>query len=306
MKRPAFTLIELLVVVVVIGLLAAILLPAINVARESARRQQCVSRQRDLALAMIAYSVANNGLPGYLNQLGETPIHSWAIAVMPGIGENSRYEILMRPAPSADEISQAIAPLFALLCPSDNPREDARLNYIVNCGPASETNNFQNFMLFKDRRYPLTSTNIKYNIEDIPDGATNTILLSENVLFPNNQDAASEPGFWYRGTIVDSVRHNWPSLSGIANPPTRNMDDVNHLGFVWARSNEYLPISSVNTSMRGMAGTVVRARPSSRHPGTIVAGFADGSAQAINDDIAIDDWLRAVCPDDGGWNRSTP
>ena len=295
--------IELLVVIVIIGLLAAILLSAINMARETARRGHCVSRQRDLALAMIDYSVSNNGLPGYLNQLGETPIHSWAIAIMPGIGEAGRYAVLMKPAPSEDELRRSIAPLSALICPSDNPRENGRLNYIVNCGPASETNNFQDFMLFKDRRYPLTSTNVRYHIEEIPDGASNTILLSENVLFPNNQDASSEPGFWYiASTDANGARHNWPSLSQVANPRARNMEDVNHLGFVWARSSEYLPLASVSATMRGVAGTTVRARPSSRHPGTVVAGFADGSARVINDDIAIDDWLRAVCPDDNGWN----
>ena len=198
-------------------------------AREAARRGQCVSRQRDLAIAMIAYNNDNNGLPGYLNQLGKTPIHSWAVALLPMIGETKRYEVLMKnwqPPKDPDalkEINQATAPLSALLCPSDNPREDARLNYVVNCGPVEDNKSVLELTLFRDRRVPLNSTNVKVKLEDIPDGASNTILLSES---------RSATTVWWDGDWHNNVWHNWSplpaALSGI-----RDVSAVEKLGFFW-------------------------------------------------------------------------
>ena len=332
MKRSAFTLVELLVVIVVIGLLAAILMVAVGAAREAARRGQCITRQRDLAIAMADYSVANNGLPGYLNQLGATPPHSWVVAVMPGIGETKRYEVWMRtppippPPPPSNYLAyrawcetypegqQAIAPLPALLCPSHNPRESNRLSYVVNCGPNEQVgqnitvtgDQAPHFTLFKDRRtfalpdFPavnLASINIKVPIEDIPDGASNTILLSENVDDRNVENS-----------IVGRVWHdNWTSPKYVPNSlptspspeiPTRSIAAIENLGFVWTRlSSLHLhPNSSSSSEAYTVPNNI--PRPLSRHPGTVVVAYADGRAEALNDDIAIDVWLRLVCPDD--------
>ena len=286
MKRSAFTLVELLVVTVIIALLAAILITAVGAAREAARRGQCVSRQRDLAHAMIAYSTANNGLPGYLNQLGATPIHSWAVAVMPNIGETKRYEALMR----GEQTAQATASLPALICPSDNPRENSRLNYVVNCGPSAGTQNITGeialyFTLFKDRRSNLiTPSNIiskKVPIEEIPDGVSNTILLSENV----------NAGVWYHEEWnVFALRNQLPVSDNqlpVSYKDTRSLVAVENLGFVWELRSDFLPNSPA-----------VVPRPSSKHPGTVVVAYADGKAEAINDDIAANVWVRLVCPDD--------
>ena len=274
MKRSAFTLVELLVVLIVIALLAAILIPAVNRAREAARRAACVNKQRDLAFAMIAYNNANNGLPGYLNQLGNLPIHSWAISVFPMIGENKRYEILMK----GESVSkEALISPPILLCPSSDSKENSPLDYVVNCGPADVKDNGADdsivppFSLFKDRRPPLNQTNKKVKIEEIPDGASNTILLSENV------DAIT----WW---------DNWTSLP-ISPSYTRDIDAVKSLGFIWSR--DLLPNSPAQPQ---------KPRPSSKHPGTVVVAYADGTAKPINDDISIPDWLQAVCPDDAKVN----
>jgi type II secretory pathway pseudopilin PulG len=281
MKRFAFTLVELLVTVAVIILLVAILIPAVNMAREAARRAQCVTRQRNLAIAMITYNNDNNGLPGYLNELAATPVHSWAVSVFPMIAETKRYEVLMTGEPVPTD---AFAPLPALICPSDHPLEDKRLNYVVNCGPVEDTGMddtvlavVRSLSLFKDHRFVTVSSekkklNTKVKIEEIPDGASNTILLSENA------DAGVDTE-WYADWSLFPL-----NSSG---KPTRNEDAVNQLGFLWSPLQEYFPNSSVPGP-----------RPSSKHPGTVVAAYADGSAKPLNDDISIDDWLKAVCPND--------
>src|SRR5262249_30877561 len=62
-KRAAFTLVELLVVIAIIGILVALLLPAIQAARETARRAQCVNKEKQLGLAFLNYESAKKQLP---------------------------------------------------------------------------------------------------------------------------------------------------------------------------------------------------------------------------------------------------
>ena len=284
MKRSAFTLVELLVVIAVVVILVAILIPAVNAARENARRGQCLTNQRSLAIAMVDYAKANNGLPGYLNQLGETPPRSWVVSILPMIGENRRYEFMMENPPDANKVDQATVPLPALLCPSDRPEGDARLNYVVNCGPAAWNPAINgdiapHFTLFKDRRSGLASINRRVKIEDIPDGASNTILLTENV----------NAGVWHLGTL-SSLDELPTTLEG--GTFTRDSTAVASFGFIWAPQAAFAPNS-----------TVAGPRPSSRHPGAVIAAFADGSARVINDNISLTEWLKFVCPDDARARR---
>ncbi len=90
-----FTLVELLVVIAIIGILVALLLPAIQAAREAARRAQCQNHLKQLALACINYESAKKHMPpGFVSQPHITEAWGWGVFILPYIEEQAIYDQL--------------------------------------------------------------------------------------------------------------------------------------------------------------------------------------------------------------------
>ena len=102
----AFTLVELLVVIAIIGILVALLLPAIQAARESARRTQCINQIRQLTLALQNHHDSKNGFPpGVLNNETEScsayPRVTWMMHTFPFMEEGALFGTFNMKAPQA-------------------------------------------------------------------------------------------------------------------------------------------------------------------------------------------------------------
>ncbi len=122
--RKAFTLVELLVVITIIGILVALLLPAVQAAREAARRIQCGNNLKQIGLAMLTFESGKGTLPagsGYLfDSTGLLP--TWTVAVLPELEEKSAYDQWQNSGlPLGDPANAALesTPIPVFICPSD-------------------------------------------------------------------------------------------------------------------------------------------------------------------------------------------
>src|SRR5436190_13039206 len=124
--RRAFTLVELLVVIAIIGVLVALLLPAVQAAREAARRSSCGNNVKQLGLALHNYHDTNRKFPmaGYLTAPPVTTSsslpfhHTWLTSLLPFMEQQALYDNtnMMLPAWGQPIVSREIP---TLRCPSD-------------------------------------------------------------------------------------------------------------------------------------------------------------------------------------------
>src|SRR5688572_8489446 len=121
--RRGFTLVELLVVIAIIGVLVALLLPAIQAAREAARASQCRNHLKQVGLALHQYHDTMGRLPpGWVaNQPEGVPGWGWSAALLPYLEQGNLDANLKRHLPIADTVNQqareTVLPI--LLCGSD-------------------------------------------------------------------------------------------------------------------------------------------------------------------------------------------
>lgn len=160
-KRRGFTLIELLVVISIIATLMSLILPAIQNARQAARRTQCLNYQRNIATAMIGWATAHkNQLPAqaYYGALSSTTLssaaqgRSWVVELLPYLDRQDiydRWDINKTYNNStgnsfsagASNLSLGLTHLEVLACPDDDSafQSDGGLSYVVNSGYAEFT-----------------------------------------------------------------------------------------------------------------------------------------------------------------------
>lgn len=288
MKR-GFTLVELLVVIAIIAMLAGLLLPAVNSARENARQTQCMNNLRNFSQAAIAYATSKQNLPGYRTRLsiGRTPENmnpqvSWQQVLMPHLSKNDVYDAwkiatnfttTAEPIPLPD--NKPMKGYWELsVCPSDVTtagRSDPQTSYVCNTGlfDVAEAPGLQNVPDHKANGvfHDHTANNkVKIGLDYLAssDGASSTLMLSENLDVQNWCNTSAAPDL---DTI--EVRTGFIFFPG-ATP---------------ASGDKQLPNVDGGTALTDMSGELGRARPSSSHPGGFIASFCDTTTRFISGDI---------------------
>ncbi len=115
-----FTLVELLVVIAIIGILIALLLPAIQATREAARRMQCSNNLKQIGLGLHSYHDARHVLPGG-SGYGTEQHGTWLISILPYVEDKSLFKQFNLKRTLDDPVNQTAVttPLAFLICPSD-------------------------------------------------------------------------------------------------------------------------------------------------------------------------------------------
>ena len=324
-KRRGFTLVELLVVIAIIGVLVALLLPAVQAAREAARRMQCANNMRQYSLALQNHHGAKNKFPAYflayddnawpkkvlVSNKGEyssgAPYlthHSWIAQLLPYMEQQSLYDLVDFDTPANDTdpdngnyqaISQS--PPFTR-CPSDDvvegPDPTGRFkpcNYAACYGNTGCTFG-DSCQQEEDGASGVMFIGSETGIRNVTDGTSTTVGVSELLVGKPWVKRVGDPFASLAGTSSE-VDHNttWGGRGVSWLWSFRNSDS----GFTtFMQPNDSLT-SNHEPYVWSMYGYYA-AR--SNHPGGVNASMLDGSVRYVNDSVDILAW-RAMGSIDG-------
>jgi type II secretory pathway pseudopilin PulG len=308
------------VVIAIIGMLIALLLPAVQAAREAARRMQCSNNQRQVVLAMHNYHDTQQSFPWGARGAN---MGTWAMQVLPFIEKSQiteQYDWSINYWTGTNDTLITDLVISTYTCPSDGNNNksndgyagDREHNYVVCMGregvfhPGWSRDYPQNCLVSENDTskestyramftvsswdngyikvaYPLTT-----GMEDVIDGTSNTVAISETV--------QGVPGAGFTGDFRGVV---WWSIFCFFNtnlPPNTIMPDINRLG-----NSAHLrhPVDYLNTVETDPDGCYLRMSARSWHVGGVNAGLADGSVRFVTDQINLGIW-RAVGSTNGG------
>jgi prepilin-type N-terminal cleavage/methylation domain-containing protein/prepilin-type processing-associated H-X9-DG protein len=317
-RSTGFTLVELLVVIAIIGILVALLLPAIQAARESARRSQCIDNMKNVAIAIQNYHDVRKELPTAAwvrpDPAGDDILTqsrlfwNWAILILPYLEEGDlRDAFTISPTQTLRIDANAIprsTELPVMLCPSDIGRGNpfvftagarterwARGNYGYNAFQFWPNSTLWKYLLTDSRYTKFYPFNIGMGgIEDgvlrqvmdfnkISDGTTKTIMLAELRVGLSEVDRR---GVWAMGMCGSNFHCRHAGF--VPNLCTPRIDDVMGSAAIIAEHGEAQLTAQCmmpQDNLDASGQSLVR----SRHPGGANVAMADASVRFITDFI---------------------
>jgi prepilin-type N-terminal cleavage/methylation domain-containing protein len=270
-SRGAFTLLEVLVVIGIVAVLAAILLPAVQAAREAARRVHCSNNLKQIGLALHNYHNNVGAFPPLLTHNSiispdtgyEQGWYSWLARILPLLEQQPLYDQLgidhdaVLPFFTARTKEQVSTNLSVYLCPSDPYSERiwtgdwgfpeelaaAHTNYLGLRGSSR--------VVPGNGAFPITNRCTR--IADIQDGTSNTLFVGER---PIDQDG--EWGWWALGTGFDGnglADHVLDCSEGLYRGVPGSADDLTHF---WSMHKGGAYFVSVDCSVHLLPYTIDR------------------------------------------------
>jgi len=309
-RHEAFTLVELLVVIAIIGILIALLLPAVQAAREAARRSQCTNNLKQIGLALhMHHDQKRHFPPGHFwnpqwpNSADYGTEACWIAYILPFIEQKALYDQIdwnygfgsAASPPNYRNLTVTRQVLPAFVCPSNrmvrgmtfNGLEAyARGSYVANngIGPMRESN-LANLPVVRPvpgttAMSPYTAgvfyLNSNMNMASITDGTTNTVLASEIRLAAGND---------FRGVMHypegPLYHHNYTPNSLVP-------DDIRSSFCVTE------PEAPCRGAFAGWNPRALTMTARSYHPGGVNAVLGDGSVRFVSETIVLKTW-QALC-----------
>ncbi len=328
--KQAFTLVELLVVIAIIGVLVALLLPAVQAAREAARRNQCLSNLKQVGLGLLNYESSRGSFPmafeygsGVNPSQPATAGPNWVIRMLPFAEQQATYNQFNFKLPISDPTNQQTrsTPLAFFSCPSDSYRIQsleipaartgisgtwARGNYAANGGngPMGTFTGRTDWISGPDSpgwqdpmRRGTIGPNVSVRLKEITDGTSNSILVGE---IRAGVTPTDRRGVWALGQAAASMLM-WYGTSGDDDGPnvcTGPADDVGGL----SPSDDPLLLQECMPAASQYQDSD-QATVRSMHPGGACLGLADGSSHFISDSVQTN---GQMVPTTAGWPANTP
>jgi prepilin-type N-terminal cleavage/methylation domain-containing protein len=231
--RPAraFTLVELLVVIAIIGILVALLLPAIQAAREAARRIGCQNNLHNLAIAVLNYENSKKALPPAVEVepstgeiwggSSELDLHlSWIVRILPQIEDQAladKFDLKKRIPDGAQALRDNGNPQetqpAVLLCPSDNALgrlyDNARSTWNLRFAKGNYAAYVSPEHVRSMRVFPGALINEPQSLSRIDDGTSKTLMLAEVRTFDNERDSRGVwAAAWAGGSLLGFDMHS--------------------------------------------------------------------------------------------------
>jgi prepilin-type N-terminal cleavage/methylation domain-containing protein/prepilin-type processing-associated H-X9-DG protein len=293
--RRAFTLVELLVVIAIIGVLVALLLPAVQSAREAARRMSCSNNMKQVALGLHNFHDTYNYLPHGVYEYIDTTTSNgpppygpnqdrrcWAHDLMPFIEQKplfDRFEVWMNGGNSALGFPDMQTLIKTYVCVSDGQSPKFKTYWGGSNGQPHQ--GFSGNMItlatstYFNQGGPANSTNLdglffavsKIKLAEITDGTSHTAFVSETILSPDT--------VWHdiRGRYYNPA-HGGVMFSTRLPPNTMVPDQFN-----WCSPEPVKRAPCINTT------TDMFLLPRSYHPVGVNMAFADGSVKFMFENV---------------------